>query len=285
MRSFRAHRLALAGALALPMLAGTALAADPDPVVAKVNGKEIHLSAVQERFETMKAGQPQLAALPLQVVYEQLLDSVVGSEIVTAAGREAGLEKDPVVQKRLAELLDRLIGGAYLEKVVDKEVTDAALQKRYDEMKAKFTPEKEVHARHILVDSEDKAKEIIKKLDAKADFAELAKDSADSASGASGGDLGYFTKDRMVKEFADAAFALQPGTYSKAPVKSEFGWHVIKVEDLRDTKFPELNDIKGQIHSELAGEAVDAKVKALKEKAKIDLFGMDGKPLPAQPAQ
>ncbi|GEO81971.1 peptidylprolyl isomerase [Pararhodospirillum oryzae] len=281
MRSLRVSRLALAGALVLPLIAGPALAADPDPVVAKVNGKEIHLSTIQDRFDAMKAGQPQLAALPLQVVYEQLLDSAVDSELVTAAGRASGLDKDPEVQKRLAELLDRLIGGAYLEGVVNDQVTDAAIQKRYDEMKGKFKPEKEVHARHILVDSEEKAREIIAKLDKKADFAELAKDSTDSATGASGGDLGFFTRDRMVKEFADAAFALEPGQYSKTPVKTDFGWHVIKVEETRDTSFPSLDDMRAQIRADLAGDAVESRVKDLKAKAKVELFGMDGKPLEA----
>lgn len=300
MMLFRARRLVLTGGLAAPLVAVAALTlpvlpsavppalaqdetpaeagTEADPVVARVDGTEIRLSAVQERFDAMKSSQPHLAALPLSMVFDQLLDSVVDAQVVSAAGRAAGLENDPEVQRRMAEILDRLIGGAYLEQVVTKAVTDEAIQARYDTMKAEFTPEPEIHARHILVETEDEAKDILARLDKGESFEDLAKDLSVGPSGKSGGDLGFFTKERMVAPFAEAAFALEPGQVSPEPVKTEFGWHVIKVEERRDTAFPPLDEMKDEIHGELAGEAVQDHVDALKKDASVELFTIEGKP-------
>ncbi|MBK1663734.1 peptidylprolyl isomerase [Rhodospirillum rubrum] len=277
MMSPRARRLALAGVLALPLFAGPALAADPDPVVAVVNGADVHLSAVQERFAELQASQPQLGGLPLAMVYEQLLNSVVEAELVTEAGRKAGLANDPEVKHRLDRLLDRLIAGAYMQKVVDEDVTDAAVKARYDEMKAEFKPEKEVHARHILLETEDAAKDAIKKIEGGADFTKLASELSTGPSAQTGGDLGFFTKDRMVAPFAEAAFAMKVGEVSKVPTKTEFGWHVIKIEEVRDTTFPPVEEMESHIRDELANAAVEKNVAGLKESAKVKLFAADGK--------
>jgi peptidyl-prolyl cis-trans isomerase C len=283
----RARRAALAGFLALPLLAAPALAQDettpaaPDPatVVAKVNGQDIPFSAVEERFAEIKASQPQLGAMPLSMVYEQILNSVVEAQLVSQAGRDEGLDKDPEVERRLAALLDRLVAGAYMQKVVDSAVTDAAIQAEYDKQKAEYVPEKEVHARHILLETEDQAKAIIEDLKGGADFVELAKTKSTGPSGPRGGDLGFFTKDRMVPPFAEAAFAMEPGSVSEAPVKTDFGWHVIKVEEVRDTAFPPLEEMTGQIRDTLSNDAVAKSIEAMKEKAEIALFTPEGKPL------
>ncbi|WP_413205612.1 peptidylprolyl isomerase [Rhodospirillum sp. A1_3_36] len=287
MLSTRVRRATLAGFLALPLLAAPALAqddtkaaqADPNAVVARVNGHEIPYSAVEDRFAEMKAAQPQLGAMPLSMVYDHILNSVVEADLVTQAGRDERLENDPEVQKRMAALLDRLIAGAYMQKVVDETVTDEAIKAEYEKRKAEFVPAKEVHARHILVKTEDEAKEIIKELDGGADFVELAKTKSTGPSGPQGGDLGFFTKDRMVPPFAEAAFAMEPGTVSKEPVKTDFGWHVIKVEEIRDTAFPALSEVEEDIKNELANKAVGDRIEALKKKAEISLFTPDGKPL------
>ncbi|MCF8480469.1 MAG: peptidylprolyl isomerase [Rhodospirillum sp.] len=286
MLSIRVRRATLAGFLALPLLASPALAQDetkaaPDPnaVVAKVNGHEIPFSAVQDRFNEMKAQQPQLGAMPLTMVYEHILNTVVEADLVTQAGRDERLESDAEVQKRMAALLDRLIAGAYMQKVVDETVTDEAVKAEYEKRKADFTPAKEVHARHILLNTEEDAKDIIKELDGGADFVELAKTKSTGPSGPQGGDLGFFTKDRMVPPFAEAAFAMEPGGVSKEPVKTDFGWHVIKVEEIRDTEFPPLSEVENDIRDELANKAVSERIESLKEKAEIALFTPDGTPL------
>jgi peptidyl-prolyl cis-trans isomerase C len=293
MLSTRVRRATLAGFLALPLLAAPALAqddtkaapADPNAVVARVNGHEIPYSAVEDRFTEMKAAQPQLGAMPLSMVYEHILNSVVEADLVTQAGREERLENDPEVQKRMDALLDRLIAGAYMQKVVDETVTDEAIKAEYEKRKAEFVPAKEVHARHILVKTEDEAKDIIKELDGGADFVELAKTKSTGPSGPQGGDLGFFTKERMVPPFAEAAFAMEPGSVSKEPVKTDFGWHVIKVEEVRDTTFPALSEVEDDIKSELANKSVGDRIESLKEKAEIALFTPDGKPMEEAPAE
>jgi peptidyl-prolyl cis-trans isomerase C len=259
MLSTRVRRATLAGFLALPLLAAPALAqddtkaapADPNAVVARVNGHEIPYSAVEDRFTEMKAAQPQLGAMPLS----------------------------------MDALLDRLIAGAYMQKVVDETVTDEAIKAEYEKRKAEFVPAKEVHARHILVKTEDEAKDIIKELDGGADFVELAKTKSTGPSGPQGGDLGFFTKERMVPPFAEAAFAMEPGSVSKEPVKTDFGWHVIKVEEVRDTTFPALSEVEDDIKSELANKSVGDRIESLKEKAEIALFTPDGKPMEEAPAE
>jgi peptidyl-prolyl cis-trans isomerase C len=138
-----------------------------------------------------------------------------------------------------------------------------------------------VHARHILVPTEAEAKSVIAELEKGADFAALAKKYSKDPGAESGGDLGYFGHDDMVKEFADAAFALSPGQYTKTPVKTEFGWHVIKVEDRRAGKPPSFEEAREQLSREIAHGIIDGKLHDLRNAAKIEEFGLDGKPLPA----
>src|SRR5262249_4048671 len=137
------------------------------------------------------------------------------------------------------------------------------------------------HARHILVKTEDEEKSLIGELDKGADFDELAKKNSTDPGAASGGDLGYFGRGDMVKEFADAAFALPAGQYTKTPIKTEFGWHVIKVEDHRVSTPPSFKEARHEVSQLVARDAVDATLKELRGAAKIETFGLDGKPLPA----
>ncbi|MBE1236084.1 peptidylprolyl isomerase [Phaeovibrio sulfidiphilus] len=281
----RFRRLALAGAALLPLslAAGGALAQAPaDPVVARINGTDLHLSVIQARFDNLKASQPQMAALPLSVVYEQILEGVVDAKLLTEAGRKAGLDKDPEVQKDLATLLDQLVGNAWVAKVLHDRITDQDIQKRYDELKASFKPEKEVHARHILVDTEEAAKKLIERLKKGEDFAKLANENTQDPGGRqNGGDLGFFSAERMVPEFSQAAFAMKKGEVSPKPVKSSFGWHVIKVEEFRDSQFPPLDAVREQIRAMLAQQVIDQELTRLKKEAKVEMFDMDGKPLKA----
>ena len=137
-------------------------------------------------------------------------------------------------------------------------------------------------ARHILVEKEDDAKAIIAALDKGADFATLAKEKSTDPAKDNGGDLGFFSREDMVPEFADAAFKLQKGEYTKTPVHSQFGWHVIKVEDRRTAAPPSFEDSKQQLTNELAREVIGAKIKDLRSGAKIEMFALDGSPLPAK---
>ena len=247
-------------------------------VVARVDGTELRLSDVEAAQQSLPA---QVQKLPLAQIYPMLLDRLVDGMLITEAGRKEHLGQDPELQQRLKRYEDRLIQEAYLNRAIKAAETEDQLKARYQTFAKEKAGREEVHARHILVKTEAEAKAVIGELDKGADFAELAKKHSTDPGGSSGGDLGYFGHDDMVKEFADAAFALPAGQYTKAPVKSEFGWHVIKVEDHRVSTPPSFEEARQEVTQLVAHDAVDTKLKELRGAAKIETYGLDGKPLPA----
>ena len=250
----------------------------PNTVVARVDGTELHLSDVEAAQQNLS---PQAQKLPLEQIYPMLLDRLVDGMLITEAGRKERLEQDPELQVRLKRYEDRLIQEAYLNQAIKAAETEDQLKARYQTFAKDKAGREEVHAQHILVKTEDEAKSVIAELDKGADFGELAKKYSTDPSASSGGDLGYFGHDDMVKAFTDAAFALPKGQYSKTPVKTEFGWHVIKVKDRRAGKPPSFEEAREQLSRDLAHEIIDAKLQNLRGAAKIEEFGLDGKPLPA----
>jgi peptidyl-prolyl cis-trans isomerase C len=249
----------------------------PNTVVARVDGTELHLSDVEAAQQNLP---PQAQKLPLEQIYPMLLDRLVDGMLITEAGRKEHLEQDPELQVRLKRYEDRLIQEAYLNQAIKAAETEDQLKARYQTFAKDKAGREEVHAQHILVKTEDEAKSVIAELDKGADFGELAKKYSTDPSASSGGDLGYFGHDDMVKAFTDAAFALPKGQYSKTPVKTEFGWHVIKVKDRRAGKPPSFEEAREQLSRDLAREIIDAKLQNLRGAAKIEEFGLDGKPLP-----
>lgn len=274
--------VALLSALTLPSLAALAAPADDaakgtDPVVARVNGEEIHRSDVMR--ELQMAG-PQMQQLPPQMIYPQILQKMIATKIVSQKAYADGLQNEKEVKDRVKELEAQVVAEAYVHKQVEPKITDAKLKERYDQLSAKFKPQDEVRARHILVKTEDEANDIIKQLKGGADFAKLATDkSKDTGSAKQGGDLGYFAHDAMVKPFADTAFAMKVGEISDKPVKTDFGYHVIKVEDKRKSSPPPMAEVKDQIANQLGQELANDTVKALEAKAKIERFNIDGTPM------
>jgi peptidyl-prolyl cis-trans isomerase C len=250
----------------------------PNTVVARIDGTELHLSDVEAVQQSLP---PQAQKMPLEQIYPMLLDRLVDGELITRAGRKEHLEQDPELQVRLKRYEDRLIQEAYLNQAIKAAETEDQLKERYQTLAKDKAGQEEVHAQHILVKTEDEAKSVIAELDKGADFGELAKKYSTDSSAKSGGDLGYFGRDDMVKEFADAAFALSPGQYSKTPVKTKFGWHVIKVEDRRAGKTPSFEEAREELSRNLAHEVIEAKLQDLRGAAKIEEFGLDGKPLQA----
>ena len=250
----------------------------PNTVVARVDGTELHLADVEAAQQNLP---PQAQKLPLEQVYPMLLERLVDGELITRAGRKEHLERNPELQVRLKRYEDRLIQEAYLNQAIKAAETEDQLKERYQTLAKDKAGQEEVHAQHILVKTEDEAKSLIAELDKGADFGELAKKYSTDSSAKSGGDLGYFGRNDMVKEFADAAFALSPGQYSKTPVETKFGWHVIKVEDRRAGKPPSFEEAREQLSRDLAHEIIEAKLQDLRGAAKIEEFGLDGKPLPA----
>lgn len=273
------------GVLTVPAFAASAPASAPasaapsgDPVVAKVNGDDIHRS---ELMRALQALGPQAQQMPPQMLYPQLLNSLIDAKVVSAQGYAEGLQNDKEVKERLKELETQVVASVYVRRAIEPKITDAKIKDYYDsDIVAKFKPEDEVRARHILVPTEDEANAVIKQLKDGADFAKVAEEkSKDPGSAKNGGDLGYFTKGSMVKPFADAAFAMKPGDVSDKPVKTEFGYHVIKVEDKRKSAPPPLAEVKGQITNRLGQQMTDDLVKKLEAKAKIERFNPDGSPL------
>ena len=255
-----------------------------DPVVAKVDGAEIKRSDVIKFITTLP---PQLQQTPIDTLFPMALEQVINAKIVDVkAEKLSGLANDSEVEKRMEEAKVQIMRAVYVEKEIEKQVTDERLKKAYDEAVAKSKPTEEVRARHILVDSEDKAKEIIEKLKGGANFDALAKEfSKDPSNKDSGGDLGYFTKDAMVKSFADAAFAMNKGDVSSSPVKTQFGYHVIKIEDKRQSAAPAFEKVREALAVNERRKILDELVKQWNEGAQIERFDVNGKPLPAPKAE
>ncbi|MEN2978423.1 peptidylprolyl isomerase [Tistrella bauzanensis] len=237
-----------------------------DPVVARVDGSDIRRSDVVAAYETLP---PPYRSLPFEQLYDTLLDNVISSRLMVEAARKQGLESEDDVKQRIQRAADRVLTEAYLTRLIDNAVTDEALKAAYDDFKTSFTPEEEVRARHILVATEDEAKAVKAELDKGGDFAKIAADKSTDPGAANGGDLGFFTADRMVKPFADAAFAMKPGEISD-PVQSQFGWHVIKLEERRKQPVPSFEDKKQELEVQLQREAVDDALEALKADAEVE---------------
>jgi len=250
-----------------------------DPVVARIDKTEIHRSEVMAAMSRLPA---QARNTPPNQLVPMMVEAVINTRLVQAAADKAGLDNDPEVVQRLAAAKADLVRAVYLERLVEKDMTDAKLKERYEaDIKDTPAPE-EINARHILVKTEDEAKAIVAQLAKGADFAKLAAEkSIDPAGKDSGGDLGWFTKDQMVPEFANAAFALKKDEYTKTPIKTRFGWHVIKLVDRRTAAPPSFDDLKTQLAAQVQNDIIAAKIKELRATVKIEILGPDGKPLPA----
>ncbi|MFI5000470.1 MAG: peptidylprolyl isomerase, partial [Reyranellales bacterium] len=245
-----------------------------DPIVATINGQPVRLSELEVAQQALP---PQYRNMPLQSVFPALLDRIIDSKLVVQDGRKNRVGDDPAFKKRMVFVEEQVIQDFWLQREIAKKVTPEKMQQRYAERLKSMPPEEEVHARHILVATEDEAKALIAELKKGAAFDKLAKDkSTDKASGAEGGDLGWFKRSDMVKEFADAAFALKKGELSEAPIKTQFGYHVILLEDSRQAPPPAFEELSEQIREELARETVTAMLTQLRGNAKIEKFAMDG---------
>jgi peptidyl-prolyl cis-trans isomerase C len=238
-----------------------------DAVVAKVGDVEIHQSELDLAVANLD---PQLAQLPDDQKKVAALSAAIDVKLLAKDAAAEKLDQTPEFKKRMQYLADRELHNAYFKKHVVDTVTDAEVKARYDKEVAALPKQEEVHARHILVKTEDEAKDVIKQLDAGKNFADLAKEKSTDPNKADGGDLGYFTKGRMVKEFEDAAFALDKGAYTKTPVKTDFGYHVILVEDKRDAAPPAYDQVKDQVRQLVMRDKYLALLATAKEKSKIE---------------
>jgi peptidyl-prolyl cis-trans isomerase C len=263
-------------ALALPAAAQLKpLAPAGDPVVAKVNGQEIKRSDVSVAIQNLPT---QYQSMPFEALFLPVLNRLIEGHLLAGAAEKAKVGDEPDVKRRVAFARDRILQDVYLNREVEKGLTDAKLRAFYDKQVKEQPPAEEVRARHILVKTEDEAKAALAEITKGADFAEVAKKRSTDGSAAQGGDLGYFTADQMVPEFSKAAFELKKGEVSKAPVKSQFGFHLIKVEDKRTQKMPTFEESKDELRSALAQEVAQGVVDVLRKDAKIETFDANGQP-------
>ncbi|WP_439612893.1 peptidylprolyl isomerase [Reyranella sp.] len=253
-----------------------------DPVVAVVNGQQIRLSELEIAQQSLPQ---QYRSMPLQAVFPALLERIIDSKLVVQEGKKTKTNEDPAFKKRMAFVEEQVLQDFWIQREISRLVTLEKIQQRYQERLKSMPPEEEVHARHILVATEDEAKAIIAELKKGTAFDKLAKEkSTDKASGAEGGDLGWFKKSDMVKEFADAAFDLKKGQTSETPTKTQFGFHVISIDDRRTAPPPALEELSEQIREELAREAITAQLDRVRSGSKIEKFNMDGTKAEAAPA-
>ena len=257
---------ALFGAALVACVAtGAARAEDPsaDTVVATVNGKDStlgHMIAMRENLP------PQYLQLDDQALFTGILDQIIQQEALAEVA-EANIRKRETLT--IENNTRSYLAGVTLDATAKSAVTDEAVQRLFDKKYGSQVPGQEYHAAHILVDTEDAAKAIKQELDGGADFAALAKEKSTGPSGPNGGDLGWFSVGMMVKPFEDAVVAMKPGQVSD-PVQTQFGWHIIKLEEIRTASKKTIEDVHDELASELQGSAVEARVKELTDAAKVE---------------
>ncbi len=252
--------------------------AGDDPVVARVNGQPVLRSEIMMAAESLPA---QLRAVPIEALYPALLNQVIDRKLTVAQAQKENFDKDPEVAKRVADINERVIEQLYLATQVDKELSDDKLKVEYD----KLPTEKRVRASHILVKTRDEAVQVIRDIGAGQKFEDIAAKRSLDPSGKQGGDLGFFSKEQMVKSFADAAFSMKKGEVSRAPVQTEYGFHVIRVDDVQEDAKPSFEEKRDELRDQLSDSVLAGRMDRLRNEAKIERFSFDGSPAPAPQGQ
>lgn len=238
-----------------------------DPVVARVNGVEIKQSDLD--FAASELG-PRLGTVRPDDRRRILMQFMIENELLAGAGEKEKLDQAESFEKRAAYHRRRALRNAFFDEKIIGGVDEAEAKKVFEENLAKVTPEQEIKARHILVDTEEEAKDVRAQLEGGADFAELAAEKSKDKN-AEGGNLGFFTRGQMLKPFEDAAFALDVGQTSD-PVKTSFGWHIIEVQEKRDQELPSFEDVKDPIMSQLVVRKAQSVVGDLRSNAEIEIL-------------
>lgn len=241
-----------------------------DGVAAVVNGDKITVAEIKDAYDA----NPQLKGrVSFKDFYDKAVDGFISGKIIYQEAMKDKVTESPEYSKQLELAKQELARKIYLEKQVDNKVSDKDIKKLYDEYKSTFKAEKEIKAKHILVENDAKAKEVIAKLKKGENFDKLAKEYSKEPA-----ELGYFTKRVMVPEFANAAFAMKKGEYSATPVQTKFGYHVIMVEDSRDSKPLPMKEVQPQLKAMLSQEALAGVFQDAAKNSQVEKFSLDGKP-------
>jgi peptidyl-prolyl cis-trans isomerase C len=251
-----------------------------DPVVGVVEGHLIYLSDVGGAMPQLPEN---LRGLPFDTLFPVVLDRIIDHQALVAVARRRHLDDDPAVKRDIEAATNRILEGALLARDALPSTSEDKIQARYTKQYVGKPATEETRARHILVATEEEAKKLIAELNKGADFPTLAKQSSKDPDRESGGDLGFFRRDQVWPEFADAAFALQPGQFSQTPIHNEFGWHVVKVEERRIVAPPTYSEVHDALRQTLLQEAVQHTIDEARAQLSIRKFNVDGSPLGAVP--
>ena len=261
------------GAMSAPPPSMAATAPKGDPVIAKVDGEEIRMSELQEAASQVPE---EYRNLPPQILYPQLVEQLVDRRALLKLALARKLDQEPAVKKSMLRASQQALQNAVIAGEVGPSITPQSVKARYDATIGNKPGEEEVHARHILVASEDEAKKIIDDLKKGGDFAALAKAHSTDPGAANGGDLGFFKRPDMLPEFSEVAFALKPGEISQTPVKTRYGWHVIKLEERRTATPPTFEQARDELRQTMIQEGIQRVVKEARAGVKVEMFNPDG---------
>ena len=273
-------RIPLTLAAAATLLALAMPAQAEEGVAAIVNGDKIYTKDVTKAIETME-----VKGAEVEKIYPMVLEQVVNEKLIEGAVAQSKVTDSEDYKKRLEILKVQLAKQMYLENALKDKISDKAVKAEYEKFKKENKGKTEIHARHILVPTEEEAKQVVKDLEGGAKFEDLAAKRSSGPAATNGGDLGYFAEEDMVPEFSKAAFALKKGEYTKTPVKTGFGWHVIKVEDKRERSVPEQAQVEMPIRNKLGQEALVGLAQKLRADAKVETFDLKGNPLKITPME
>lgn len=258
-----------AAALSVTVLTASLPALSQERIaVATLDGEAIHLDEIIAVAETLPAEYQQQG---IAALYPQLVDEVVNARLAAVAGRASGIDKDEDIAAAIKAAADRVIAESYITRRVNEQLTNEAIQIAYDAYVDDTASREQVTASHILVETEDEAKAVIAQLNDGADFAALAKEKSTGPSGPNGGELGSFGRGQMVPAFETAAFSMPAGSYSETPVQTQFGWHVIKVDDKGIEDAPSLEDMRDQLVANLSRQSFSRIVEELRVGSSLEV--------------
>lgn len=248
-----------------------------NPVVAKVNGEDVTRIDVFAYIQNLG---PQVQQMPIEQLFPMAVNQVVNAKIVNEKIAKTNLDNDPAVKQQLEAAKEQIVRNVFIQKEVEKAMTDERLKQAYDQYTANFPEIEEVKTRHILVQDEELAKDLLKQIKDGADFAALAKEHSIDATKDKGGELNYIAKtDQVLPEFADAALALDVGEVSKKPLETQFGYHIIETLDKRTRKPAEFEQAKPFLAAQIRNDVLNELVEGWREAADIEVLNINGQPI------
>ncbi len=244
-----------------------------NPVVAKVGDNEVTRVDVFKYIQTLP---PATRQLPITQLFPLATEQVINAQIIGDNTNDVNLDNDPMVKEQLAQAKKNIVRTIYIQKQVEKRLDENRLKAAYEEYKANFPETQQIKAQHILVEDEKLAKDLTKQIKDGADFASIAKESSIDGTAASGGQLGYFAQTDVVPEFAEKAFSMKPGEITDKPVKTDFGYHIIKVEDKRIAPVPTYEEAKPFLEPQLRQVVLSELLEEWRNEKSIERFDING---------